>query len=270
VSILQNGKDTNEIWMKGRSLSEIESLFADSKSPILLRLTTPGTDSQLSQRVATLRRSQASEDSEWIHGKLISVTPFVETYEFLGSDTNVIGISPAVVSKWKRVAIGDSIDSVKSQLGEGVRQFSDGTFQTIIFGRVPFDSTSPIKFLELRMHFEKGVLVSKEDPFNGELSSDGIPSTPTLLTPADGAQFNYIPRIHDLRWLPSSGSYPIEYQVEISFDLGNQGATYVAKTMDCKLTIEVPGMNRARWRVRGANATGVGDWSAQRYFEFAQ
>lgn len=121
---------------------------------------------------------------------------------------------------------------------------------------------------------ERGKVWSKEDPFGGvEISKDGLPSKPKLISPADGTAFNHYPRYTDLRWYACSGDYPMTYEVQIDTE-DRRGGGWFEEKPD---TVNVPyisyshgGACGARWRVRGVNTKGPGPWSDFSYFQFAR
>lgn len=114
------------------------------------------------------------------------------------------------------------------------------------------------------------------DPFRGRFSQDGLPTVPELLLPRDGSIWSHYPRFLDLRWLPSSGCYPIHYEIELESEQFNAKASsfYSALPLPTE-TSGVPhhavcfvGKQRGRWRVRAHNMLGLSKWSDYRYFEF--
>jgi hypothetical protein len=97
------------------------------------------------------------------------------------------------------------------------------------------------------------------------------------LLPVQHASFKHSPRFVDMRWEPSSGEYPMEYEIEVSngqYDIGYDAnarfSYYVSAVHHSRLphlSIAFEGSD-GRWRVRAKNRLGESDWSAERYFEF--
>lgn len=181
-------------------------------------------------------------------------------------------------AKWKAVDIGMTREEVINLLGRPRRD--------------PYSSPNPRKedtyyyygYLELPMmpHVRtyqfyvgfnsQGRVFTKADPFGGVFSPDGIPSKPMIFTPPSEASFGHYPRIVDMRWHPVSGQYPIWYEVEIG-----HGREMDGPFTDQVIESELPfpyfvatfvGDQPGRFRVRGQNALGVGEWSEYRYFDF--
>jgi hypothetical protein len=119
---------------------------------------------------------------------------------------------------------------------------------------------------------DTGRVFTKADPFDGEFSPDGIPSKPKIFTPPSGAFFEHYPRIIDMRWYPVSGKYPVKYEIEIG-----HASEMIGPFHDRIVESELPfpyfvaqfgGSQPGRFRVRGRNALGTGEWSEYRYFDF--
>jgi len=158
----------------------------------------------------------------------------------------------------------------------------------VTFGRLRFDSPA----LPGKYEFEVGInargeVVSKHDPFGGNLSLDGKPTRPEPFSPSDGVVMDHYPRFVDLRWTPSSGTYPMQYLVEIQlgiswpvnyykdYNVVATPMTFVCQEVllcDCPhVTIEHYGgcpYNPGRWRVKARNRLGESEWSEFRSFEF--
>jgi len=123
---------------------------------------------------------------------------------------------------------------------------------------------------------------------------------PELTLPEDEKALGYYPRFMDFRWQPSSGIYPIEYEITIQLlvdsnvELGETDGlsetemqeraadsgspsqrqqsvleTHRFRTHDIYLPFTWAAANPGRWRVRGVNGRGVSDWTAWRYFRFS-
>lgn len=107
-----------------------------------------------------------------------------------------------------------------------------------------------------KVYFHKGKVsdfAKKEDPFDGRFSPDGLPMVPKLISPSDNTTFSHYPRYVDLRWCPSSGDYPMTYEIEF------HGCTM--KTDIPFATVLGRGQGEEQWRVRAINAKGTSEWS---------
>jgi hypothetical protein len=145
------------------------------------------------------------------------------------------------------------------------------------YGRLRFDSPAVPDAYEFYLIFTEGRVDDKQDPFNGHLSTDGRPTAPVLISPPDETSFDHFPRFVDLRWTPSSGIYPIDYEIEISSAVdyvdqleANQidwDAELVRSPIPF-MTVCFCGDQPGRWRVRGRNGLGTGEWSKYRQFVF--
>lgn len=182
--------------------------------------------------------------------------------------------------KWKLVKVGMSESVVIDLLGKPIEEIdrpSDSpTYSTKFsrFGRISFNSPSmPVPF-DFEIQFKGGKVVAIYDPFRGKFSDDGKPTTPTLIYPSDRTKFDHYPRFVDLRWNPSSGKYPIEYQIEVDSGQFAGGAILSYHEFE-RLRSEMPysvfafvGQNPGRWRVKAKNELGESDWSEWRTFRF--
>jgi hypothetical protein len=110
----------------------------------------------------------------------------------------------------------------------------------------------------------------KADPFRQPLSPDGLPSKPQIIGPAEGSVFSHYPRVMDIRWVPSSGRYPIEYRVEVGLPGPDRFYDHPVAIglLATHWVHEFPGSQPGRVRVRGSNELGDGEWSEPRHFSF--
>lgn len=149
---------------------------------------------------------------------------------------------------------------------------------TWLYGRIRFDAPMVPGEFTFYLYFLDGKLDSFGDPFGGRLSPDGIPTMPMLAVPVDKTTFEHFPRFVDLRWTPSSGEYPVSYEIEWATgrheddDAGGSRVTYFGETtLHSQIPyaiLEFGGANPGRWRVRAKNRLGTSDWSPYRHFEF--
>ena len=168
---------------------------------------------------------------------------------------------------WQAVANGMPELKVLSILGEpvwkeGLNLGPNAGYYWNYGTVVPQSAIFPSAY-EFRVWFIEGKVFQTEDPFDGHFSTNGLPTTPTLIYPQDGTVFSHYPRLVDLRWYPSSGHYPMKYKVEIS--VASEEETTVPF-----VTSTIGGANSVRWRVKAINKLGESLWSEYRSFEFTK
>jgi hypothetical protein len=180
--------------------------------------------------------------------------------------------------KWRAVRVGMSRADVAELLGEALtgREQRPITFRDKNYPAYGFISypALPNKWAMLFvLGFDKNDRVWwKSDPFGGSpLSRSGKPSKPQIIAPRTGSSFDHYPRLLDVRWFPSSGVYPIVYELELGLSMPG-GDQYRANIDPHRYgqpyaLLSFPGAQPGRVRVRGRNARGVGAWSE--YVEFA-
>ena len=181
--------------------------------------------------------------------------------------------------KWQAVAIGMPYDEVRARLGEPEYQL--GMARTprepyyLRFGCIYVPSIPAPSWYCFMIGFDRHDRVwMKSDPFDGVLSKNGLPAKPQLIVPLEGSVFDHYPRTLDLRWGPVSGIYPIKYDGEIGSSIDRLGSYHVVERFR---EIDGPyflcnygGAGHGRFRVRGSNAIGVGEWSEYRHFTFTR
>lgn len=181
---------------------------------------------------------------------------------------------------WDSVKKGLSVAELEKLLGPPIDGFriDDDTRPNHIhrrnYGYVARKSQAFPGDFAFNVLIERGKVWSKEDPFGGvEISNDGLPTKPRLITPADGTLFNHYPRYVDLRWYASSGAYPMNYEIQVDTE-NRRGGGWFEENPE---RVNVPyfsyshgGACGARWRVRGVNAKGAGPWSDYSYFQFSR
>ncbi|HJT33773.1 MAG TPA: hypothetical protein VJ783_17130 [Pirellulales bacterium] len=213
-------------------------------------------------------------------------------------------VSPGMTEKEVIALLGEPLERqswesyIASVIAEGYTReqaiasvkFQKSYAQTLFpwtYGRIRYDSPSMPEAYEFTIAFDEGRVEFKQDPFDGHLSADGKPTTPELISPADNALLDHYPRFFDMRWMPSSGVYPMEYEVEISSsdptteievmsDVGpvTQALDYevdeILKSRMPYVAMAFYSAGAGRWRVRAKNRLGVSRWSRYRYFEFEE
>ncbi len=173
---------------------------------------------------------------------------------------------------WQKVREGMTVSEVTALLGPPSLS-SDGSVQSdvLYYGVVVPRSEVFPQALTFSLWIADGRVLAKQDPFNGVFSNDGTPTTPILITPTQGQVFNHHPRLVDFRWYPSSGLYPMRY--ELQTELMAQGRWVPFLTREA----EVPylagtggGKQKLRWRVQAKNELGKSEWSEWRELEFSR
>jgi hypothetical protein len=180
--------------------------------------------------------------------------------------------------KWQAVRVGMSRVEVTALLGEPLtgREQRPYTFRDPNYPAYGFVSypALPHKWTMLFvLGFDKEDRVWwKSDPFGGTpLSRSSKPSKPRMITPQSGSAFEHYPRLLDVRWYPSSGVYPMAYELELGLSIPGSDEYHAQgdprQYGQPYALISFQGAQAGRVRVRGRNAIGVGTWSD--YAEFA-
>ncbi len=116
-----------------------------------------------------------------------------------------------------------------------------------------------------------GVVLIAERPFGDSVSLTGIPTIPTIIWPCSRDVFAHYPRLIDVRWHPSHGVYPISYELELQHE-DRHGAFFTnapyTGVRSLVHTINFPGCQRGRIRVRACNDLGKSEWSEVVEIEF--
>jgi hypothetical protein len=182
-------------------------------------------------------------------------------------------------ARWQAVAIGMTRDEVIELLGQPLSD--EYTFPRpsrrdpyYCYGYLELPMMPHVRTYRFSVGFDdRGRVFTKIDPFGGVFSPDGVPSKPKIFTPPEGARFGHYPRVVDMRWYPVSGHYPIRYEVEMGCALEMAGP-FNDRILESELPFpyyvatfvaDMPG----RFRVRGRNARGLGEWSEYGYFDFS-
>ena len=179
--------------------------------------------------------------------------------------------------RWAKVTRGMTEAEVDRLLGPPLsKQDPQGataygaTYGEIRFGPNHFDV--PYTF-EITYDTRTTRVIQADDPFQGHLSIDGKPTVPQLIYPKPTEEFNHFPRLMDFRWQPSSGEYPMTYEIQIRL---NDFAYYdwdrftFARTNvnEPYFLCSLGGKNSWLWRVRAINRLGTSAWSEERGFKF--
>ena len=138
---------------------------------------------------------------------------------------------PSVVqpdySQWRQLRIGMSESEVSALLGRPIEEHnlpeeftSPGALHRWEYGHIFFDSYTMRCSYGFEVVFNRdGEVFEVWDPFDGQFSTDGSPTVPSPLLPRPGYELDHYPRFVDIRWQPSSGDYPMRYQLQISVDV---------------------------------------------------
>jgi hypothetical protein len=135
-------------------------------------------------------------------------------------------------TRWLLLEIGMTEREVLALLGEPLKRLdqtewyrqrferlkdkqSDALPNSWTYGWLKFDSPAFPNSPEYNVWFRAGKVAFIEEPFNGEVSPQGKPTTPKLILPQDRTTFHHYPRWLDMRWYPTAGDYPQKYDIEI-------------------------------------------------------
>jgi len=188
-------------------------------------------------------------------------------------------------AKWLSVTEGMSYEQVARVLGEPQKSVGHarrpGEKYWLRYGHLSLKSVPHPSFYDFSILFDvDDTVTSKYDPFGGVFSMDGKPSKPTIINPISKAQYSHFPRTLDLPWQPCSGLYPITYELDLSIvyrkhpdgewlpEWSESDEASFRRPNGPHLAISFPGAQPGRFRVRGVNSLGNGEWSEYREFEF--
>ncbi len=208
------------------------------------------------------------------------------------------GAPPYVVqpdyNKWQMIKVGMTEEEVSKILGEPIHKTdkeaayplnkiysSSNTVYIWNYGEITFKSYPCASSFYFNIYFYKGKIKMIIEPFNGEFSKDGTPTAPQIILPENNKVFHYYPRFVDLRWLPSSGDYPLEYEIEIQYSANPRRIPWQTEkkviTKDIYFSYLQLGKGYGRWRIRAANSytnkykkDRYSEWSEYRYFSFSK
>lgn len=180
-------------------------------------------------------------------------------------------------ARWAMVLPGMTEAQVEQLVGPALERDSSvpewATVFSATYGTLQFDPARCPTPYQFRVSYStrSGRLLEKFDPFDGRFSMDGRPTVPHPIYPVAGQQFDHFPRHVDFRWTPSSGTYPITYEIQLKSmpDDDWDGPSVYTRTVDAPYYLDSwVGKNVCTWRVRGRNAMGFGPWSQERRFDF--
>lgn len=172
----------------------------------------------------------------------------------------VTGVAPLVVQpdlvRWHQLKPGMTEADVARLLGPPFRKNprpepstrpGERRLYAWWYGEITFSSFTTRGSFDYTVVFHDGVVCEIHDPWNGHFSPDGKPTAPELIVPVSGQAFHHYPRFLDFRWQPSSGQYPIEYEVvveilEVSQEESEHYEAYIRRSVE---------RNRAEWTADG-------------------
>lgn len=140
----------------------------------------------------------------------------------------ITGVQPLVVqpdlAKWRALQTNLTETEVTALLGNPYRKNprppanTNANIRNLYawdYGEITFDTFTTKGGFRYAVTFYEGRVEDISDPWNGNFSPDGRPTQPELLLPKAGQTLDHYPRFLDFRWQPSSGNYPIEYEITI-------------------------------------------------------
>ncbi len=196
-----------------------------------------------------------------LSGCSTSKTQPLASSTFQSETTTVIqGAPPRAVQPnlalWRRLKVGMTEGEVTALLGPPQRKDPRPPADTEpnvrhlygwCYGEISFASFTTSALFDYTVSFHEGVVFEIRDPWNGRFSPDGRPTVPELVLPEAGKTLHHYPRFLDFRWQPSSGVYPIEYEIEIqSLSVSQQEAAHFEDYI--RQTVE---LNRSQWKKDG-------------------
>lgn len=176
--------------------------------------------------------------------------------------------------RWQQVQEGQSAEEVIALLGEPESKSTITNAEVFSYGVVVPQARmfpAPLGFF---IHLSQGKVTLKEQPFADEYALDGAPSVPKLIAPEDGIKMKHYPRYGDLRWAPSSGKQPVQYELKIEYSAPSStdrvwASFPVVKTDIPYYPLIFVGSQPGRWKVRAVNDVGQSEWSEWRTFDWS-
>jgi hypothetical protein len=183
--------------------------------------------------------------------------------------------------KWQAITVGMSRAEVIEILGPPRKdEYAPGNSRYLNYNFVQLPFCPHSRTYSFSLGFDENCnVVTITDPFNGYFSTDGRPTKPKLIIPAEDQVFSHFPRVLDIRWHPVSGVYPVTYSIEFEYfpfpDLDGAPPEFDWQPDCTEADIVAPffiknfgGANPGRVRVQAHNEIGDGEWSESRLFRF--
>jgi hypothetical protein len=162
-------------------------------------------------------------------GSLCGCDTTVPNRKYQAEESHVIkDVRPRVVqpdlAKWRNLKVGMTEAEVTTLLGKPYRKDlrpPAATDPSVIhlyrwdYGEITFNTFNTNGTFSYSVSWHEGRVYEISNPWAGTFSPGGSPRTPGLVLPQAGKKLDHYPRFLDFRWQPSSGIYPIEYQVVI-------------------------------------------------------
>jgi hypothetical protein len=167
--------------------------------------------------------------------------------------------------RWGSITNGTPCNRVIQLLGEPERVDDAGIFKFWHYGIVVPQSDHMPEELSFWFSNNGGSAWHKVDPFYGQFSTNGLPITPVLMFPYDGMTLSHDPPYVDFRWRPSSGVYPMSYEIELN--PGVNGMTALPHYAQ-EMVFRLRPVETILWRVRAINVLGKSAWSETRTLKF--
>jgi len=166
---------------------------------------------------------------------------------------------------WQSITNGTPCSRVIELLGEPRSIHDGGIFKLWHYGTIHARSKTVPEDLQFTLFIAGDTALQRGDPFDGVLSSSGLPVPPQLVFPYNGMVLSHHPNYLDFRWRPSSGTYPIKYHIVVTpgVNVKTDGIFYSFKP-----AMNVSGTQQFAWRVRAINELGCSAWSEERTFTF--
>lgn len=169
--------------------------------------------------------------------------------------------------KWRRLRLGMSREQARELLGPPLS--TDGPHW--VYGYIALPRARFQRAFRFMLWFDScDRLAVIEHPFGKQSPREGRPSRVVVHTPLPNSIFSHYPRYLDIRWSPSTGSYPMAYELQLQHE-------YRERFLDTEIVRDLrllhhvllfPGAQRGRLRVRAINSKGKGPWSPFSMFTF--
>lgn len=249
---------------KGLNLEQTVNLLRGQNGSNISVLVRNPLDNT-TKTISLVRSKIDTKNVRWKHG--------INTVQLRGETSSLPVASTATrapkqpdYTAWQSIKTGMSEAQVIKVLGNPRIKLSTDQEYIWNYGTVvQMSSTSPSP-AQFAVSFDNGKVSQIENPFNGKFSTDGSPTTSSIIYPKSNATFSHLPRNIDLRWYPASGKYPMTYKVEIATSTSSKEET----TTQPSLTTSIAKAGNVRWRIKAINNQGESAWSKFHAFRFTK